>query len=97
MHNSELNGDNATLPRRSPRATPRATKIGSVKDSCYSPDFNPIENAFAKLKALLRKAAERTCDGLWSTIDLVIDLFRPRRMPKQSLLLGMIQSDRKML
>ena len=34
----------------------------------YSPDFNPIENAFAKLKALLRKAAERTVDGLWDTI-----------------------------
>ena len=31
----------------------------------YSPDFNPIENAFAKLKALLRKAAERTKSGLW--------------------------------
>ena len=31
----------------------------------YSPDFNPIENAFAKLKALLRKAAERTVAGLW--------------------------------
>jgi transposase len=29
----------------------------------YSPDFNPIENAFSKLKALLRKAAERTVDG----------------------------------
>ena len=34
----------------------------------YSPDFNPIENAFAKLKALLRKAAERTVDGLWDAI-----------------------------
>jgi len=33
----------------------------------YSPDFNPIENAFAKLKALLRKAAERTIGGLWVT------------------------------
>jgi transposase len=32
----------------------------------YSPDFNPIEMAFAKLKALLRKAAERTVDGLWA-------------------------------
>jgi transposase len=31
----------------------------------YSPDFNPIENAFAKLKALLRKAAEGTVEGLW--------------------------------
>jgi transposase len=43
----------------------------------YSPDFNPIENAFSKLKALLRKAAERTRDGLWSTIGLAIDLFSP--------------------
>ncbi|RWF80318.1 MAG: hypothetical protein E5X63_25245 [Mesorhizobium sp.] len=32
----------------------------------YSPDFNPIENAFSKLKAHLRKAAERTADTLWS-------------------------------
>ena len=41
----------------------------------YSPDFNPIENAFAKLKALLRKAAERTVDGLWATIGRQIDMF----------------------
>ncbi len=32
----------------------------------YSPDFNPIEQAFAKLKAYLRKAAERTIHGLWN-------------------------------
>jgi transposase len=43
----------------------------------YSPDFNPIEKAFAKLNALLRKAAERTVDGLWRTIGLLIDLFTP--------------------
>ena len=43
----------------------------------YSPDFNPIENAFAKLKAMLRKAAERTIDGLWSTIGRIIDTFNP--------------------
>ena len=43
----------------------------------YSPDFNPIENAFAKLKALLRKAAERTIDGLWRAIGILIDLFTP--------------------
>jgi transposase len=43
----------------------------------YSPDFNPIENAFAKLKAHLRKAAERTVDGLWNAIGRVIDLFTP--------------------
>ena len=43
----------------------------------YSPDFNPIENAFAKLKALLRKAAERTVGGLWDAIGRIIDLFPP--------------------
>ena len=43
----------------------------------YSPDFNPIENAFAKLKALLRKAAERSVDGLWTAIGRLIDLFTP--------------------
>lgn len=41
------------------------------------PDFNPIENAFAKLTALLRKAAERTVDGLWAAIGRLIDLFPP--------------------
>jgi transposase len=44
----------------------------------YSPDFNPIEKAFAKLKALLRKAAERTVDGLWTAIGRILDLFTPR-------------------
>ena len=44
----------------------------------YSPDFNPIENAFSKLKALLRKAAERTVDGLWSTIGALLPAFTPR-------------------
>ncbi len=43
----------------------------------YSPDFNPIENAFAKLKAMLRKAAERTINGLWSAIGDIIDTFTP--------------------
>lgn len=43
----------------------------------YSPDFNPIENAFAKLKALLRKAAERTVTGLWKTVGQLINEFTP--------------------
>jgi transposase len=43
----------------------------------YSPDFNPIEKAFSKLKALLRKAAERTVDGLWNAIGRLIDTFSP--------------------
>lgn len=44
----------------------------------YSPDFNPIEMAFAKLKALLRKAAERTVDGLWHAIGRIVDVFTPQ-------------------
>jgi transposase len=44
----------------------------------YSPDFNPIEMAFAKLKALLRKAAVRTVTGLWETIGEIIDCFTPQ-------------------
>ena len=44
----------------------------------YSPDFNPIEKAFARLKALLRKAAERTVSGLWDLIGKLVELFEPR-------------------
>jgi len=43
----------------------------------YSPDFNPIENAFAKLKALLRKLAARTRDALWVAVGAAIDAFTP--------------------
>jgi transposase len=43
----------------------------------YSPEFNPIENAFAKLKAMLRKAAARTVESLWNTIGRIIDTFTP--------------------
>ena len=44
----------------------------------YSPDFNPIENAFARLKALLRKAAQRTIEGLWSLIGRLSEIFSPQ-------------------
>lgn len=43
----------------------------------YSPDFNPIENAFAKLKAILRKAAARTLDDLWLVIGDALPRFSP--------------------
>jgi transposase len=43
----------------------------------YSPDLNPIEQLFAKLKALLRKAAARTKDALWATIGDLIEAFTP--------------------
>lgn len=43
----------------------------------YSPDFNPIEKAFSKLKALLRKAASRTIDDLWNAIAEILKTFSP--------------------
>lgn len=44
----------------------------------YSPDFNPIENAFSKLKAFLRKTAARTIDDLWDAIRDAIPRFTPQ-------------------
>jgi transposase len=41
----------------------------------YSPDFNPIEMLFTKLKALLRRAAERTIAALWNAIGHRLDNF----------------------
>jgi transposase len=43
----------------------------------YSPDFNPIEMAFSKLKAILKKAAARTIDALWHAIAEAIETFSP--------------------
>jgi transposase len=43
----------------------------------YSPDLNPIEMAFAKLKTLLRKTAARTQDALWDAIAQVLGAFTP--------------------
>jgi transposase len=44
----------------------------------YSPDYNPIEMAFAKLKTLLRKAGERTMEGLWNRLGNLVDSFSPQ-------------------
>jgi transposase len=44
----------------------------------YSPDLNPIEQAFAKLKALLRKIAARTVSTLWDALADVLDRFTPQ-------------------
>ena len=44
----------------------------------YSPDLNPIEQAFAKLKSLLRKAAARSLDTLWAAIADAIRKFTPQ-------------------
>ena len=68
------------LPAHKPRAVRRAIEAAGAERRFlppYSPDFNPIENAFAKLKAMLRKAAERTVDGLWEAIGRIIETFTP--------------------
>jgi transposase len=44
----------------------------------YSPDLNPIEQAFSKLKAHLRKAEARTFEALWQAIGAICDLFEPQ-------------------
>jgi transposase len=43
----------------------------------YSPDLNPIEQVFAKLKTLLRKAAERSVEATWKRIGSLLDAFPP--------------------
>ncbi len=43
----------------------------------YSPDMNPIEQVFAKLKTLLRRTAARTQESLWSATGALLDCFSP--------------------
>ena len=43
----------------------------------YSPDINPIEQVFSKLKRLLRKANERTVEATWRRIGSLLDHFSP--------------------
>jgi transposase len=54
-----------------------AKKASLLYLPAYSPDLNPIEMAFSKLKALLRKAAERSVDALWDRIGQILDEFTP--------------------
>ena len=63
---------------RSPKAAAILKDIGAwfLFLPPYSPDLNPIEMAFAKLKALIRKVAARTYDQLWKAVGNVCDLFK---------------------
>jgi hypothetical protein len=56
--------------------------------------FNPIENAFAKLKANLRKAAERTVGGLWDAIGRIVDTYTPAESTNYFAAAGYVQPDR---
>jgi transposase len=65
---------------KSPRAARALRDVGAwfLFLPPYSPDLNPIEMAFAKLKALIRKAAARSYDELWRAVGKVCDLFSPQ-------------------
>ena len=63
---------------RSPKAAAILKDIGAwfLFLPPYSPDLNPIEMAFAKIKTLIRKAAARTYDQLWQAVGNVCNLFK---------------------
>ena len=61
----------------------------------YSPDLNPIEQAFAKLKALLRKAAARSKEALWQVIAEAINQFDPTECRNFFLNVGWVQINLK--
>ena len=63
----------------------------------YSPDFNPIEKAFSRLKAMLRKAGERTVRGLWDLIGTLVEFFQPTKAPITSNHAGITRNERKTL
>ena len=48
----------------------------------YSPDFNPIEQVFSKLKTMLRKMKPRTMEDLWKNIGELCDIFTPNECHK---------------
>jgi transposase len=60
----------------------------------YSPDLNPIELAFSKLKRLLRDAAERTMDALWQRIGKLLEHFTPDECANYMRHCGVAQSER---
>jgi transposase len=63
----------------------------------YSPDLNPIEQLFAKLKAILRKAAARSIKSLWAVIGACLKDFSPRECTAYLVNAGYGQPYRKML
>ncbi|WP_343072344.1 IS630 family transposase [Roseibium litorale] len=74
-------GDVVILDNLSSHKSPRAEMILRERGAWflflppYSPDLNPIELAFSKLKALIRKAAARTYEDLWNAVGHVCNLF----------------------
>ena len=76
-------GDVVILDNLNVHKSPRAAKALAERGAWflflprYSPDLNPIEMAFAKLKAHLRAGAHRTIDALWQAIGSICHLYTP--------------------
>ena len=73
---------------RAIRAAIRAAKAKLLFLPAYSPDLNPIEQAFAKMKTLLRKADARTIEQTWRTIGALLDCFTPTECARHGALRG---------
>ena len=58
----------------------------------YSPDLNPIEQVFSKLKTLMRKAAERTVEDTWRRVGSCSTSSPPKNAPTTSVTPDMLQS-----
>ena len=77
-------GDIVALDNLSVHKTPRVAEILARKNCTvrylppYSPDFNPIEKAYSKLKAILGKLAERTVAGIIAILEGCALLFKPK-------------------
>jgi transposase len=75
-------GDIVVLDNLQAHKSPRVSGLLAQKGCTvrylppYSPDFNPIEKAFSKLKAFLRKLAERTVAGLIAALEACAGLFK---------------------
>lgn len=76
-------GDVVILDNLSSHKSPRAAEMLKAKGAWflflppYSPDLNPIEMAFSKLKAHLRRIGARTIDALWKAVGEICDLYQP--------------------
>jgi len=76
-------GDMVILDNLSSHKSPKAAAILKARGAWFlflppcSPDLNPIEMAFAKLKAHLRKAKARTIDALWKAVGSICELYSP--------------------
>ena len=77
-------GDVVIMDNLSSHKGPEVAALIETAGAClmflpaYSPDFNPIEMAFAKFKSERRKAAERTKDALWNRVGSICDTFSPQ-------------------